>query len=96
MSFDDDYFEFQGDTLSFRISSEPKNKSNADSASTDSSTVKAQKTFYNFKVLKETLKQDTTRILKTTGATIGLQYLYASQESETDRTLKIKGLLFIE
>ena len=96
MSFDDDYFEFQGDTLSFRISIEPKNKSNADSASTDSSTVKAQKTFYNFKVLKETLKQDTTRILKTTGATIGLQYLYASQESETDRTLKIKGLLFIE
>ena len=96
MSFDDDYFEFLGDTLSFRISIEPKNKTKADSASADTNAVQPQKTFYNFKVLKETLTQDTTRILKTQGATIGLQYLYVSQESETDRTLKIKGLLFIE
>jgi hypothetical protein len=96
MKFDDDNFEFLGDTLSFKISLEPKNKTKADSASADTNAVQAQKTFYNFKVLKETLQQDTTRILKTKGATIGLQYLYASQDSKTDRTLKIKGLLFIE
>ena len=94
--FSDDYFEFLGDTLSFRISIEPKDKTKADSASADTNAVQANKKFYNFKVLKETLKQDTTRILKTEGATIGLHYLHTSQWSETDRTLKIKGLLFIE
>ena len=94
--FSDDYFEFLGDTLSFRISIEPKDKTKADSASADTNAVQANKKFYNFKVLKETLKQDTTRILKTEGATIGLHYLHASQWSETDRSLKIKGLLFIE
>ncbi len=96
LKFDDDYFEFQGDTLSFKISLTPVDKNKKDSTSADTSAAQVKKTFYNFKVLKETLKQDTTRILKTKGATIGLQYLYASQESETDRTLKIKGLLFIE
>ena len=96
LKFDDDYFEFQGDTLSFKISLTPVDKNKKDSTSADTSAAQIKKTFYNFKVLKETLKQDTTRILKTKGATIGLQYLYASQESETDRTLKIKGLLFIE
>ena len=94
LKFGDEYFEFLGDTLSFKISLTPKNK--ADSASTDSSAVQANKKFYNFKVLKETLKQDTTRILKTKGATIGLQYLRAAEWSKTDRSLKIKGLLFIE
>jgi hypothetical protein len=94
--FSDDYFEFLGDTLSFRISIEPKDKTKVDSASADTNAVQANKKFYNFKVLKETLKQDTTRILKTEGATIGLHYLHASQWSETDRSLKIKGLLFIE
>ena len=94
--FSDDYFEFLGDTLSFRISIEPKDKTKADYASADTNAVQANKKFYNFKVLKETLKQDTTRILKTEGATIGLHYLHASQWSETDRSLKIKGLLFIE
>ena len=94
--FSDDYFEFLGDTLSFRISIEPKDKTKADSASADTNAVQANKKFYNFKVLKETLKQDTTRILKTEGATIGLHYLHASQWSETERSLKIKGLLFIE
>ena len=94
--FSDDYFEFLGDTLSFRISIEPKDKTKADSASADTNAVQANKKFYNFKVLKETLKQDTTRILTTEGATIGLHYLHTSQWSETDRSLKIKGLLFIE
>ena len=94
--FSDDYFEFLGDTLSFRISIEPKDKTKADYASADTNAVQANKKFYNFKVLKETLKQDTTRILTTEGATIGLHYLHASQWSETDRSLKIKGLLFIE
>jgi hypothetical protein len=95
LTFANDYFEFLGDTLSFRISIKPDNKTKADSASADTS-VQAKKKFYNFKVLKETLKQDTTRILKADGATIGLQYLDASQWSETDRSLEIKGLLFIE
>ena len=94
--FSDDYFEFLGDTLSFRISIEPKDKTKADSASADTNAVQANKKFYNFKVLKETLKQDTTRILTTEGATIGLHYLHTSQWSETDCSLKIKGLLFIE
>lgn len=95
LTFANDYFEFLGDTLSFRISIKPDNKTKADPASADTS-VQAKKKFYNFKVLKETLKQDTTRILKADGATIGLQYLDASQWSETDRSLEIKGLLFIE
>ena len=96
MKFGDDYFEFLGDTLSFKISLTPSKENKADSACTDSSAVQANKKFYNFKVLKETLKQDTTRILKTQGATIGLQYLHAAEWSKTDRSLKIKGLLFIE
>jgi hypothetical protein len=96
LTFADDHFEFLGDTLSFRITIEPDNKTKADSASTDSNTVKAKKKFYNFKVLKESLSQDTTRILKADGATIGLQYLDVSQWSETGRSLRIEGLLFIE
>ena len=94
--FDKDDFEYLGDTLSFRISIKPDDESNIDSISTDTASVQTQNKVYNFKVLKQTLKQDSTKILTTKGATIGLQYIHTSQWSEKGRSLKIEGLLFIE
>ena len=87
--FNDKDFEYLGDTLSFRITIEPRNK-------TDETDSTQAKKIYSFKVLKQSLKQDSIRTLTTEGATIGLHYIYATQRSETNRSLRIKGLLFME
>jgi len=102
--FDNDEFEFTGDTLTFRLSLKEDSGCSCNSDESDAcadSTAgpageSATRTVYSFTVDRQALKQDSTRQIKTDGATFGISYLHAEEESKSSKTLRIRGILFVE
>ncbi|WP_458448973.1 DUF4153 domain-containing protein [Fibrobacter sp.] len=102
--FNNDEFEFTGDTLTFRISLKEDSGCSCNSDESDAcadSTAgpageSATKTVYSFTVDRQALKQDSIRQIKTEGATFGIRYLHAEEESKSSKTLRIRGILFVE
>ena len=100
--FDNDEFEFTGDTLTFRLSLKEGRDCSCNSDESDAcadSTAgpageSATRTVYSFTVDRQTLKQDSTRQIKTDGATFAINYLYAEEASKKDKSLRIRGILF--
>ena len=100
--FNNDEFEFSGDTLTFRISLKEDSGCSCDSDESDAcpdSTAgpageSATRTVYSFTVDRQALKQDSTRQIKTDGAAIAISYLHAEEESKSSKSLRIKGILF--
>ena len=91
--FDNDEFEFTGDTLTFRLSLKEDSGCSCDSDSTDAceeTTVPV----YSFTVDRQTLKQDSVKQIKADKATIAINYLYAEEASKDSKSLRIKGILF--
>ena len=102
-NFDDSEFEFRGDTLTFRISLEKDDcgcgESSACADSTADSTAVAATDngdIYSFTVDRRTLKQDTTKYIKTDRATLAVRYMHVAEWSKTSKDLSITGILFIE
>lgn len=93
--FDNSEFEFTGDTLTFRISLKEDSGCSCQSDSTDACK-EAPAPVYSFTVDRQTLKQDSIRQIKTDGATFGIKYLHAEEESKSSKTLRIRGILFVE
>ena len=102
--FNNNEFEFTGDTLTFRISLKEDSGCSCNSDESDAcpdSTAgpageSATRTVYSFTVDRQALKQDSTRQIKTDGAAIAISYLHAEEESKSSKTLRIKGILFTE
>ncbi|SHH40096.1 protein of unknown function [Fibrobacter sp. UWCM] len=102
--FNNDEFEFAGDTLTFRISLKEDSGCSCNSDESDAcpdSTAgpageSATRTVYSFTVDRQALKQDSTRQIKTDGAAIAISYLHAEEESKSSKTLRIRGILFVE
>lgn len=102
--FNNDEFEFTGDTLTFRISLKEDSGCSCNSDESDAcpdSTAgpageSATRTVYSFTVDRQTLKQDSIKQIKTDGATFGIKYLHAEEESKSSKTLRIRGILFTE
>lgn len=102
--FNNNEFEFTGDTLTFRISLKEDSGCSCNSDESDAcadSTAgpageSATRTVYSFTVDRQTLKQDSTRQIKTDGAAIAISYLHAEEESKSSKTLRIRGILFTE
>lgn len=102
--FNNDEFEFAGDTLTFRISLKEDSGCSCNSDESDAcadSTAgpageSATRTVYSFTVDRQALKQDSTKQIKTDGAAIAISYLHAEEESKSSKTLRIKGILFVE
>ena len=102
--FNNDEFEFTGDTLTFRISLKEDSGCSCNSDESDAcadSTAgpageSATRTVYSFTVDRQALKQDSTRQIKTDGAAIAISYLHAEEESKNSKTLRIRGILFTE
>ena len=102
--FNNDEFEFTGDTLTFRISLKEDSGCSCNSDESDAcpdSTAgpageSATRTVYSFTVDRQALKQDSTRQIKADGATFGIKYLHAEEESKSSKSLRIKGILFTE
>lgn len=102
--FDNDEFEFAGDTLTFRISLKEDSGCSCNSDESDAcadSTAgpageSATRTVYSFTVDRQTLKQDSTRQIKADGAAIAISYLHAEEESKSSKSLHIRGILFVE
>lgn len=102
--FNNDEFEFTGDTLTFRISLKEDSDCSCDSDESEAcpdSTAgpageSATRTVYSFTVDRQALKQDSTRQIKTDGAAIAISYLHAEEESKSSKSLRIKGILFVE
>ena len=102
--FNNDEFEFTGDTLTFRISLKEDSGCSCNSDESDAcpdntagpAGESATRTVYSFTVDRHALKQDSTRQIKTDGATFGISYLHAEEESKSSKTLRIRGILFVE
>lgn len=102
--FNNDEFEFAGDTLTFRISLKEDSGCNCDSDESDAcadSTAgpageSATRTVYSFTVDRQALKQDSIKQIKTDGAAIAISYLHAEEESKSSKSLHIRGILFVE
>lgn len=102
--FDNDEFEFTGDTLFFRISLKEDSGCSCNNDESDAcadSTAgpageSATRTVYSFTVDRQALKQDSTKQIKTDGAAIAISYLHAEEESKSSKTLRIRGILFVE
>lgn len=102
--FNNDEFEFLGDTLTFRISLKEDSGCSCNSDESDAcpdSTAgpageSATRTVYSFTIDRQALKQDSTRQIKADGAAIAISYLHAEEESKSSKTLRIKGILFTE
>ena len=100
--FNNDEFEFAGDTLTFRISLKEDSGCSCNSDESDAcpdSTAgpageSATRTVYSFTVDRQALKQDSIRQIKAEGATLGISYLHAEEQAKDDRTLRIRGILF--
>ena len=93
--FNNDEFEFTGDTLTFRLSLKEDTGCSCNSDSTDACK-EAPAPVYSFTVDRQTLKQDSIRQIKADGATFGIKYLHAEEESKSSKTLRIRGILFTE
>lgn len=83
LNFDNDDFEYHGDTLSFLINI------------TDDQDTSKHST-YNFRITKQELKIDSLNTIETDSAIIGIRELHTEQWSETGHSLRIDGLLFIK
>lgn len=102
--FDNDEFEFAGDTLTFRISLKEDSGCNCNSDESDAcpdstagpASESATRTVYSFTVDRQALKQDSIKQIKTDGATFGIKYLHAEEESKSSKTLRLRGILFTE
>lgn len=102
--FNNDEFEFTGDTLTFRISLKEDSGCSCNSDESDAcadSTAgpageSATRTVYSFTVDRQTLKQDSVRQIKADGAAIAISYLHAEEESKNSKSLRIRGILFVE
>jgi len=102
--FNNDEFEFTGDTLTFRISLKEDSGCSCNSDESDAcpdstagpASESATRAVYSFTVDRQALKQDSTRQIKTDGATFGISYLHAEEESKSSKTLRIRGILFVE
>lgn len=102
--FNNDEFEFTGDTLTFRISLKEDSGCSCNSDESDAcadSTAgpageSATRTVYSFTIDRQTLKQDSVRQIKADGATFGIKYLHAEEESKSSKSLRIRGILFTE
>jgi hypothetical protein len=97
--FDNDEFEFAGDTLTFRISLKEEsgcscNSDKSDACADSTAGESATRTVYSFTVDRQTLKQDSVRQIKADGATFAINYLYAEEASKKDKSLGIRGILF--
>ena len=90
--FDNDEFEFTGDTLTFRLSL----KESGCSCDSDTTNACAETPVYSFIVDRQTLKQDSVRQIEAEGVTIAINYLYAEEESKESKILRIRGILFTE
>ena len=93
--FNNDEFEFTGDTLTFRLSLKEDTGCSCNSDSTDACK-EAPAPVYSFTVDRQTLKQDSIRQIKADKATFGIKYLHAEEESKSSKTLRIRGILFTE
>lgn len=107
--FDKDEFEYNGDTLTFQITisedDESADSTKAGNASDSSATASSDATVadsaktkskvYSFRTTKQELN-DSLVSIATDHASIGIKRLNTNQWSETDCSLHIKGLLFIE
>jgi len=95
--FNDNEFEFQGDTLTFRISLQ-KDDCGCDesSACADNTADSTTSDIYTFTVDRQTLKQDSTKFIKTDRATLAVRYMHVAEWSKTRKDLSITGILFIE
>jgi hypothetical protein len=93
--FDNDEFEFAGDTLTFRISLKEDSGCSCDSDTTSACT-ETPVPVYSFTVDRQTLKQDSVKQIKADGATLAINYLYAEEASEKSKSLRIRGILFTE
>jgi uncharacterized membrane protein SirB2 len=91
--FDKSEFEYRGDTISFRITLSEDDESTADSSVADSTKTKSN--VYSFYTTKQELN-DSLESIASDHAAIGIKELHTSQWSEKGRSLRIKGLLFIE
>ena len=93
--FDDDEFEFTGDTLTFRLSLKEDSGCSCNSDESDACE-ETPVPVYSFTVDRQTLMQDPVRQIKADKATIAINYLYAEEESKKDKSLRIRGILFTE
>lgn len=93
--FDDDEFEFTGDTLTFRISLKEDSGCSCNSDESDACE-ETPVPVYSFTVDRQTLMQDSVRQIKADKATIAINYLHAEEESKSSKTLRIRGILFVE
>ena len=93
--FDNDEFEFTGDTLTFRLSLKEDSGCSCDSDTTDTCT-ETPVPVYSFTVDRQTLKQDSVRQIKADKATLAINYLYAEEASKKSKSLRIRGILFTE
>ena len=93
--FDNDEFEFTGDTLTFRLSLKEDSGCSCNSDKSDACE-ETPVPVYSFTVDRQTLMQDSVRQIKADKATIAINYLYAEETSKKDKSLRIKGILFVE
>lgn len=93
--FNNDEFEFLGDTLTFRISLKEDSGCSCNSDESDACE-ETPVPVYSFTVDRQTLMQDSVRQIKADKATIAINYLYAEETSKKDKSLRIKGILFVE
>ena len=93
--FDNDEFEFTGDTLTFRLSLKEDSGCSCNSDESDACE-ETPGPVYSFTVDRQTLMQDSVRQIKADKATIAINYLYAEEESKKDKSLRIRGILFTE
>ncbi len=91
--FDNDEFEFTGDTLTFRLSLKEDSGCSCNSDKSDACE-ETPVPVYSFTVDRQTLMQDSVRQIKADKATIAINYLYAEETSKKDKSLRIKGILF--
>ena len=91
--FNNDEFEFTGDTLTFRLSLKEDGGCSCNSDESDACE-ETPVPVYSFTVDRQTLKQDSVRQIKADKATIAINYLYAEEESKNSKSLRIKGILF--
>lgn len=93
--FNNDEFEFLGDTLTFRISLKEDSGCSCNSDESDACE-EIPVPVYSFTIDRQTLKQDSVRQIKADKATIAINYLHAEEESKKSKSLRIRGILFTE
>jgi hypothetical protein len=83
LDFDNDDFQYRGDTLSFLITITDDQDSSKHST-------------YDFRITKQELEIDSLNTIETDSAIIGIRELHTEQWSKTGQSLRIDGLLFIK